>query len=328
MQSLSWQEQLANAIRHPDELLKYVGLSPESIGYSEKMIQQFAVRIPHVFADRIKKNDPKDPILRQVFPFLDEETINDAYIDDPLAENEVQPVQGLLHKYEGRVLSITTGACAIHCRYCFRRHFPYQEASSTGKHWQNSLELIKDDKTIHEVILSGGDPLSLSDRRLFEMIQAINEINHIKRIRFHTRIPVVLPDRLSEGLLKRLSVFNKTIVFVLHINHANEIDDAVAHNIDLLRRFNITLLNQSVLLKGVNDNIDVLINLSEKLIDNQVVPYYLHLLDPVSGASHYDVDIKQAKLLINKMHSSLSGYMIPRLVKEEIGAKGKTNIHF
>lgn len=326
MQPLSWQEQLAQAIRTPNELLEYVGLMADSIGYSEQAIAQFSVRVPRVFADRIQHKDPDDPILRQVFPYLDEESNNAAFINDPLAESNTQPIPGLLQKYNSRVLSITTGACAVHCRYCFRRHFPYQNSSSISKHWQKSIEYIQSDPGIKEVILSGGDPLSLSDRRLLEMCQALSQIEHVKRIRFHTRIPVVLPSRLSEKLVKELSLTGKTIIFVLHINHANEIDSSVINNIKLLKQFNILVLNQSVLLKGINDTTQTLIELSERLVENQVVPYYLHLMDPVAGAAHFNVTEEQAKKLIGNMHERVSGYLVPKLVKEEIGGKSKTII--
>ena len=324
MQSLSWQEQLAQAIRHPDELLDYVGLDASSIGYSEKAIKQFPLRVPRVFANRIQKKNLHDPILRQIFPYLKEENECDGYINDPLAESNMQPVKGLLHKYNSRVLSITTGACAIHCRYCFRRHFPYQESTNNGEQLKQSIEYIEKDKSIEEAILSGGDPLTLSDRKLIELCQSLSEINHIKRIRFHTRIPVVLPARLTKELIERLVEIKKTIIFVLHINHANEIDDAVINNIQLLQQFNIMVLNQSVLLKGVNDNIQSLIKLSERLVDNNVIPYYLHLLDPVAGAFHYNVDEQQAKQLIETMHASVSGYLVPKLAREEVGKQGKT----
>jgi len=326
MQSLSWQEQLAQAIRQPNELLDYVGLMADSIGYSQQAIEQFPVRVPHAFADRIQRNTPDDPILRQVFPYLDEENDCEGYVKDPLAESNVQPVQGLLQKYNSRVLSITTGACAIHCRYCFRRHFPYQDASTNGIHLKQSLDYIEADKSIKEVILSGGDPLSLSDRRLVELCQSISKIDHVQRIRFHTRIPVVLPARLSIELIKILSSMGKTLIFVLHINHANEIDDAVISNIKCLQQFNILVLNQSVLLKGINDTTETLIALSERLVENQVTPYYLHLLDPVAGAAHFDVDEQQARQLIKKMHESVSGYLVPKLVKEEAGKAGKTRV--
>jgi L-lysine 2,3-aminomutase len=328
MQSLSWQEQLAQAIRHPNELLDYVGLMADSIGYSKYTIEKFPVRVPHVFADRIKQNDPNDPILRQVFPYLDEEKDSEGFINDPLDETNVQPVQGLLQKYNSRVLSITTGACAIHCRYCFRRHFPYNDASATGIHWQQSLDHIKTDESIKEVILSGGDPLSLSDRRLIKMCRDLSQIDHVKRIRFHTRIPIVLPARLSEELICGLSNLGKTIIFVMHINHANEIDEAVINNIKLLKQFNIPVLNQSVLLNGINDSSETLITLSERLIENQVIPYYLHLLDPVAGAAHFNVSEQQAQILVREMHERVSGYLVPKLVKEEIGGKGKTCIEY
>lgn len=324
MQSLTWQEQLAQAIRQPNELLDYVGLLANSIGYSQQAIEQFPVRVPHAFANRIQRNNPDDPILRQIFPYIDEENEAEGYVKDPLAESNVQPVQGLLQKYDSRVLSITTGACAIHCRYCFRRHFPYQESSTNGIHLQQSIDYIQSDKTIKEVILSGGDPLSLSDRRLIKLCQALSEISHVKRIRFHTRIPVVLPARLSEELIKVISNLGKTLILVLHINHANEIDDAVIKNIKILHQFNIMVLNQSVLLKGINDTTASLIALSERLVENQVTPYYLHLLDPVAGAAHFNVDEQQAKKLMKEMHASVSGYLIPKLAKEETGKSGKT----
>lgn len=323
MQSLSWQEQLAQAIRQPNDLLEYVGLMPNSIGFSEESINKFPIRIPHAFADRIQRNNPDDPILRQVFPYIDEEKETEGYVNDPLAESNVQPVQGLLQKYNSRVLSITTGACAIHCRYCFRRHFPYQDSSTTGAHIQESLDYIQADKSINEVILSGGDPLSLSDRRLIEFCQSLSQISHIKRIRFHTRIPVVLPARISELLIKRLSECAATIVFVLHINHANEIDESVVNNIKTLQRANIMVINQSVLLKGVNDNAETLIALSERLVENQVTPYYLHRLDPVAGAAHFDIKESEAINIIKKMQASVSGYLVPKLVKEISGANSK-----
>lgn len=326
MQALSWQEQLAQAIRQPNELLDYVGLMANSIGYSQKAIEQFPVRVPYAFADRIQRNNPDDPLLRQVFPYIDEENICEGYVNDPLSESNVQPVQGLLQKYNSRVLSITTGACAIHCRYCFRRHFPYQDSSANGTHLKQSLDYIQSDKSIKEVILSGGDPLTLSDRRLIELCRSLAQINHVKRIRFHTRIPVVLPARLSEELIKTISTMGKTVIFVLHINHANEIDDAVINNIKLLLQFNIMVLNQSVLLKGINDTTESLIALSERLVENKVTPYYLHLLDPVAGAAHYDVDEQQAQQLIQQMHAAVSGYLVPKLVKEEVGTDGKTRV--
>ncbi len=326
MQSFSWQQQLARALNRPQQLLDYVGLPANSLGYSEKMLEQFPVRVPHAYADRIAPSDPDDPLLRQVFPYIDEEIEAAGFVHDPLAENVFQPAPGLIQKYQSRVLAITTGACAIHCRYCFRRHFPYQEASVSKQHWQKSLSFIEADKTISEVILSGGDPLTLSDEKIIVLCQALASITHVQRIRFHTRVPVVLPARLSKQLIEKLTTLGKSIVFVMHINHANEIDEAVAGNIQLLQQQHILVLNQSVLLKGVNDSTESLIALSEQLVRHQVTPYYLHLLDPVSGAAHYQVSRARAQSLIVEMQNKVSGYLVPRLVMEEIGAPGKTHI--
>jgi EF-P beta-lysylation protein EpmB len=327
MQSLSWQEQLAQAIRDPNELLEYVGLVANSIGYSNTAMEQFPIRVPHVFANRIRHNDPNDPILRQVFPYIDEESEVSGFINDPLAESDVQPSHGLLQKYKSRVLSITTAACAIHCRYCFRRHFPYQESTASSQHWNAALEYIKNDNSINEVILSGGDPLTLSDRRLTEICTSLSQIDHIKRIRFHTRLPVVLPARITTTLLQQITNNHKSILFVIHTNHANELDDDVAKAISLLQRFGILVLNQSVLLKGVNDSVEALIMLSERLVENNVIPYYLHILDPVAGAAHYDVTIEKARELVKFMQANCSGYLVPKLVKEEIGGVSKTQIN-
>jgi len=326
MQSLSWQEQLAQAIRKPTDLLEFAGLEADSIGYSQQAIRQFPVRVPYAFANRIKKNDPNDPILRQVFPYKAEEDKAAGFINDPLAELNVQPVNGLLQKYNSRVLSITTGACAVHCRYCFRRHYPYQESSSSSEHWQASLDHIKNDSSIEEVILSGGDPLTLSDRRLQEICASIANIKHIKRIRFHTRLPIVLPARVTTTLLKQITDNDKSIIFVIHSNHANELDNSVSTIIKRLQEFDILVLNQSVLLKNINDSVTALINLSERLIENNVIPYYLHLLDPVAGAAHYDVSLDDAQSLMEEMQARVSGYLVPKLVKEEVGASSKTLI--
>ena len=241
-----------------------------------------------------------------------------------MSESGAQPIPGLLQKYNGRVLLITTGTCAVHCRYCFRRHFPYQDSSASSKNWKLALEYINNDLSINEVILSGGDPLTLSDRRLTEICSALSRIQHIKRIRVHTRIPVVLPARITATLLKQITTRNKSIIFVIHSNHANEWDNEVANAIKLLQQSCILVLNQSVLLKGVNDSVQSLIDLYEWLAAHNVVLYYLHLLDPTAGAAHYDVMAEQAQHLIREMQASVSGYLIPKLVKEEIGAPGKT----
>lgn len=324
MQPLSWQKQLSRAIRCPNELLEYAGLRADSIGYCRHAIKRFPLLVPHAFAARITPGDPDDPILRQVFPYTDEDRKMTGYVKDPLRETGFQPLPGLLRKYKSRALAVTTGACAIHCRYCFRRHYPYYESSALRKYWNESIDYIGRDESINEIILSGGDPLTLSDGRLLEMLGSLSTIKHIKRIRIHTRMPVALPDRITFELLEALTGHSGTIICVIHVNHANELDDHVAEKINLLIKNNILVLNQSVLLKGVNDSVESLIDLSDKLIRCNVVPYYLHLLDPVAGAGHYAVDKTAAVKLIGEMQHSTSGYLVPRLVREETGKPGKT----
>lgn len=324
MQSPNWQKQLANAIRRPEQLLEYVGLDANSIGYSQSGLEQFPVRVPHAFADRITRSNTHDPILRQVFPYIDEETTKSGFVVDPLAESNAQPVPGLLKKYQDRVLVITTGACAIHCRYCFRRHFPYQESTGAHSQWQQGLEYIRDNNDIHEVIFSGGDPLSLSDDKLLSLCESVADIEHVDRIRLHTRFPVVLPDRINNTLLERLTDLGKEIVMVLHINHANEVDDTLSNMLGLLKQYRLYVLNQSVLLNGINNNVETLVQLSEKLVANHVVPYYLHLLDPVAGATHYEVALTEAQQLIVEMREQVAGYLVPTLVTEKTGEKSKT----
>ncbi len=324
MQSLSWQKQLAEAIRHPEELLEYVGLDADSIGYSRSGLAQFPLRIPHAFARRIAHRDPHDPILRQVFPYIDEDKTNTGYVVDPLEEVRFQPLPGLIKKYHDRALLVTTGACAIHCRYCFRRHFPYEEATNSPGQWQDAMDYIRDKPDIREVILSGGDPLSLSDAKLLSLCQRIAEIKHVERIRLHTRFPVVIPDRLNNKLLSALTATDKQIIVVLHINHANEIDSDVSRMLKTFGKHPIYLLNQSVLLRNINDNVTSLVQLSEQLVGHHVVPYYLHLLDPVAGAAHFNVQLPAAQQLISKMRDTVAGYMVPTLVMEKTDKKSKT----
>ncbi len=324
MQSLSWQKQLADAIRHPEELLEFVGLDVDSIGYSRTGLAQFPLRVPHAFARRITHRDPHDPILRQVFPYIDEDKTATGYVVDPLEEARFQPLPGLIKKYNDRALLITTGACAVHCRYCFRRHFPYDEATNTPGQWQDAIAYIRENPDIREVILSGGDPLSLSDTKLLSLCQRIVEIKHVERIRLHTRFPVVIPDRINDTLLSGLTATGKQIIIVLHINHANEIDSHVSRMLKAMRKHQFYLLNQSVLLRNINDSVDSLVQLSEKLIGHHVVPYYLHLLDPVAGAAHFDVQLSEAQQLIRKMRDTVAGYMVPTLVMEKTDQKSKT----
>ena len=321
MQQQNWQTLLQKSAKSPSVLLDDLGIS--SITLSETADNLFPFRSTTSFSNRIEKGNPKDPLLLQILPLTDEELEHPGFDNDPLAELVKQPVPGLLHKYNGRVLLIVTGACAIHCRYCFRRHFPYTSANAGGNNLAPALEYLEKDNTVSEVILSGGDPLSVSDERLSTLINLLAGIPHIKRLRIHSRIPVVLPERISDALLHCLTATRLQPVMVLHVNHANELDSAAAQVLKKMGSYNIPLLNQSVLLKGINDSVDTLVQLSEKLFDSGVIPYYLHMLDPVKGAFHFQVEECRAKQIMRRLHRQLPGYLVPRLVREVAGADSK-----
>ncbi|PCH83367.1 MAG: EF-P beta-lysylation protein EpmB, partial [Piscirickettsiaceae bacterium] len=252
--------------------------------------------------------------------------LNSLYTKDPVGDDNATALPGLIHKYHGRVLMIVTGACAIHCRYCFRRSFPYIDNSAHPSQLQKTIEYLQQNKEIDEVILSGGDPLTLNDHRLAKIINAIESINHIKRLRIHTRLPIVLPSRVTDGLIKALTNSRLKLVLVLHINHPNEIIKPVREAINTLKNNRITLLNQSVLLKGVNDDANTLVDLSHQLFDNNIQPYYLHLLDKVEGAMHFDISREDARALYKKVQQKLPGYLVPKLVSEIPGEASKTLI--
>ena len=282
------------------------------------------MRVPEAYLSRIAHGDINDPLLRQVLP-LSEETLSPAgYVLDPLEESEHRPAKGLIHKYAGRVLLIASPTCAINCRYCFRRHFPYSDNSPSRAQWQEALGYLRDDSTIHEAILSGGDPLAASDRQLAWLVEQLENIPHLKRLRIHTRLPVVIPDRINEDLLGWLGTTRLQKVVVLHINHANEIDQAVVDACTRLKQAGATLLNQSVLLRDVNDNVTALAALSERLLEAGILPYYLHVLDPVQGAAHFDVADNEARELVSQLRAHLPGFLMPRLVREIPGKESKT----
>jgi EF-P beta-lysylation protein EpmB len=274
----------------------------------------------------MRHGDPCDPLLRQVFPLIDENIISEHFVTDPVGDHPATTSPGLLQKYNGRALLLTTGACAIHCRYCFRRHFPYSDSNPLASQWQQTLTTLQQDSSINEVILSGGDPLALSDNKLAKMVTDLEEIQHIKRLRIHTRLPVVLPERINDELLTWLTETRFQVVMVIHVNHSNELTQNEAEVLKLLSQANVQLLNQTVLLKGINDSVHALTTLSERLIEVGVLPYYLHLLDPVAGASHFDVPESVGIALIKALRVSLSGYLVPRLVREQQGEKSKTII--
>ncbi len=320
----AWQAQLAGAIRDPAELCRRLGLDPAWRPGAEAGHGLFEVRVPEAFLARMRPGDPTDPLLRQVLPLGEELLPTPGYVADPLEEAAHTPARGLIHKYRGRVLLITSPACAVNCRYCFRRHFPYAENAPSRAQWESSLDHLRRDPTIVEAILSGGDPLAASDRQLAWLVERLAAIPHLRRLRIHTRLPVVIPDRIDAALLDWLGATRLQKVVVLHINHANEIDQAVVDACARLRAAGVTLLNQSVLLRGVNDSVDALAALSERLFEAGVLPYYLHVLDPVAGAAHFDVPDEEARELVAGLREVLPGFLMPRLVREIPGEGSKT----
>lgn len=323
--SSSWQAALAAAVRDPFELIRLLELEGQGVDISLAAARQFRLLVPHSYLRRMKKGDWHDPLLRQVLPLAAEMQPAMDFLMDPVGDAEAMVSEGVLHKYQGRVLLVTTGACAIHCRYCFRRHFPYSAANPARDHWQDALDYIASHPEITEVLLSGGDPLTLSDERLSLLCQRIAAIEHVQRIRLHTRLPLVLPERIDERLLTWLGKFNKQIIMVIHANHAQEFQDAeVQAGLKALREVGVLLLNQSVLLRGVNDSVPALAALSEALVAAHVLPYYLHILDRVQGAAHFEVPEDEAKALVAELRLTVPGYMVPQLVREVAGEGAKT----
>lgn len=322
----SWRMSLASAVRDPKILLKMLDLSWEE--YQEKVYfpDKFKLFVPRSYVHKMKRGDWQDPLLRQVLPLTNELRAIPGFSEDPVGDLKAELTSGVLQKYQGRVLLVTTGACAVHCRYCFRRHFPYAQSSPDKHAWDNTLATIKADNSITEVILSGGDPFMLSDARLQTMCEQLSAIPQIKTLRFHTRIPVFMPERMTEKFITWMDSLAVQKVIVIHANHANELDADVAQVLHRLNQSNITLLNQSVLLKGVNDSVDTLAHLSERLFEMQVLPYYLHQLDRVSGAAHFEVEEAQARNLMRALRNRLPGYLVPKLVVEISGKRSKQAI--
>jgi EF-P beta-lysylation protein EpmB len=321
----SWQKQLSDSQPSLVALLNQLDLSDYISRYDDK--HHFSLRVTQSFINRMKKADIEDPLLRQVLPSLEEFIQIDGFTEDPVGDLKANKIPGLLHKYKNRVLLSLTGACAIHCRYCFRREFPYAKNNPGRDGWKTVIDYIKEHSDIDEVIYSGGDPLVLSDDSLTELTQQIAEISHVKRLRIHSRLPIVLPDRITESFINAITSTRLFITMVIHCNHANEIDADVSLALETLHKANIFLLNQSVLLKGVNDSVSALKNLSAKLIENQVSPYYLHLLDKVKGTAHFDVPEEVAKQLMRTLSEEVPGYFLPRLVAEIAGEKSKRIIY-
>ena len=319
-----WQSEMAAAITGLQELMAELGLDPGLA--STAAARTFRLRVPRSYVARIRRGDPHDPLLRQVLPIEAELADTADYSADPLGEREALRAPGLLQKYHGRALLITTSACAVHCRYCFRREFPYSDQTSEASRWSEALAEIDRDSSLEEIILSGGDPLSLSDSRLEGLTTALERIPHVRRLRVHTRQPIVLPSRVDAGLIRWVAQLQLPVVFVLHANHPNEIDGDVRAACAQLRDSGVTLLNQTVLLRGVNDNVDVLAELSRRLFEAGVLPYYLHLLDHVRGAAHFDVPEQSARVIVGQLAARMPGYLVPRLAREIYGAPAKITL--
>jgi L-lysine 2,3-aminomutase len=323
-----WQAELAQAHARLGDLLAALGLTAEACGISTEAAAAFPLRVPRGFVARMRYGDPADPLLRQVLPVDAENTVLPDFGTDPVGDLDSVLAPGLLQKYAGRALLITTGACAVHCRYCFRRAFPYAGHSATPGVMAAALDAIAADDSLEEIILSGGDPLALGNGRLAEIIHALDRIPHITRIRLHTRLPVVLPERIDDELLELLGNAGRSVVTVIHANHAQEIDGSVIAALSGLRGVSAALLNQSVLLRGVNDSTETLAALSNRLFSAGVLPYYLHQLDRVAGAAHFLVPDHEAIALHAGMAATLPGYLVPRLVRESAGAASKTPLEY
>ncbi|ARN73556.1 EF-P beta-lysylation protein EpmB [Oceanicoccus sagamiensis] len=324
----SWQQALANVVRQPEELFDLLQLDKSSLPAALAASQDFALRVPRAFVARMKTGCADDPLLKQVLPLGAELDYQPGFSEDPLGEMDCNPVPGLIHKYHGRVLLIVSGGCAINCRYCFRRHFPYSDNNPGRSERQQMLDYIRSDSSIHEVILSGGDPLAASDILLAELVEELAAIPHLTTLRVHSRMPVVIPQRITSQCLQWLTATRLNTVMVVHCNHANEIDQTVQDSLHRLKYAGITVLNQTVLLAGINDNADSLAELSERLFAAGALPYYLHTLDKVQGAGHFQVPEEVGQQLITALLARLPGYLVPKLVKEMAGARSKVPVSY
>jgi len=320
VQAADWKAELKQAFRRPADLLAYLGIDSRFRTCGDASADQFSMLVPRHYANRMVRGDPRDPLLAQVLPHDTELLPQPGFSDDPVDDNGSYIAQGLLQKYRGRALVLATSACAVHCRYCFRRHFGPSASTATSRYWPQVIDQLSRDSSIREVILSGGDPLILDDDELTIRMGALARVPHLRRLRVHTRLPVVLPSRITGRLTELLATTRLRAVMVLHVNHPNEIDDDLASALRPLRECGIALLNQAVLLKGVNDSPQALIALSERLFDIGVLPYYLHLLDRVRGAAHFELEESSVFPLYGVLQAELPGYLLPRLVREIPGA--------
>ena len=320
-----WLYELKKSYTRPEDLLSALQLDDSAYADDIKARQLFSMRVPRPFVQQMNIGDPNDPLLRQVLPLVDEFRVEPGFHKDPLDEQS-SPANGLLHKYHGRVLLILQGGCAVNCRYCFRRHFPYDELTISQRQIDDTLDYIKQNPEVNEVILSGGDPLMAKDERLHKLVRELEALPQLTRLRIHSRLPVVIPSRLTDGLLTSLTQSRLQVVLVIHANHANEISNDLSAALKKWHNAGIHVLNQSVLLKGVNDSSDALCRLSETLFRANVLPYYLHQLDKVEGASHFEVSDDKAQQLWLDMTQQLPGFLVPKLVREQARKPSKTAI--
>lgn len=323
VESVDWQTLLATSITDVRTLLERLELDTTLLEPGLAACAEFPLRVPEPYLARMQPGELNDPLLRQVLPVGEELQEQPGFVLDPLGEQHSNARPGIIHKYHGRLLLIVSGGCAINCRYCFRRHFPYADNNLSSQEWEQALDYIRADSSISEVIYSGGDPLAANDKRLHWLTRRIAEISHVRRLRVHTRLPVVIPQRVTDSLLEALCDTRLPVTMVLHCNHANELDQALAGAASRLRGAGMLLLNQAVLLKGVNDQLEDQIALSEHLADNGILPYYLHILDHVRGAGHFHIDDQQAKELVGRMLARLPGFLVPKLVREVAGRASK-----
>ncbi len=324
-QEQNWQSQLSDLITDPLELLQLLQLSPEQLLSGAILAsEQFKLRVPRAFVQKMTLGDPLDPLLLQVLPHHLELEEHPNFVTDPLGEEQANQQLGVLHKYKSRFLLTLTGACAVHCRYCFRRHFPYQENLPKNEDWLNIKNYIESQPDINEVIFSGGDPLTLSNRKLKLWIERLELLPQLKFLRIHSRVPIVIPNRVDKELVSLLKNSRLRIIVVVHSNHANELDDFTCAKISELVEQKITVLNQAVLLKNINNSAQILADLSYRLFDAGIMPYYLHVLDKVKGAHHFDLSSEEINLIYKDVLENLPGYLVPKLVREIAGEKNKT----
>ena len=324
-QEQNWQSQLSDLITDPLELLEILELSKAQLLSGAILASgQFKLRVPRAFVRKMEVGNPLDPLLLQVLPHHLELEEHEGFVTDPLDEEQANQIAGVLHKYKSRFLLTLTGACAVHCRYCFRRHFPYQENLPKNEDWLNIKGYLEDHPEINEVILSGGDPLTLSNRKLAIWIERLESLSQIKILRIHSRVPIVIPERIDEELVSLLKNSRLRVILVVHSNHPAELDNLTCAKLSHLAKQNILVLNQAVLLKGVNDSAQTLVNLSQRLFEAQILPYYLHVLDKVKGAHHFDLGAEKIDQIYKDVLASLPGYLVPKLVREVAGENNKT----